>query len=305
MTGWLPSVNALRAFEAVARTLSYRLASEELHVTPAAVKQLVAKLEDAVELKLLERKGRGLCLTEAGLRSLNDLSSAFRQMHLAVARMREDARARRLVITVDPSFAAAWLVPRLESLRRQFPEMEVLIDSSMQIVDLNKGSADVGIRFGVKAHGDLVASRLYDERLSALCSPGLAGSEQRFTRLEDLAKAKLLRWDLTHCDWAVNTRRWNYWKHWLAAVGAGHVSPSDGPKFSDYNMAVQAAIAGQGFILGSLPILRHLIGSGLLVDPFGVSAKTDIGYDVVTTNDALKRKDVRNFIDWIMAQSVD
>ncbi len=136
-----------------------------------------------------------------------------------------------------------------------------------------------------------------------MCSPSLANGPPKITRLEDLENATLLRWDLTSFDWAENTRKWSYWKHWLAQKGAGHVTPGDGIRFTDYNQALQAAIAGQGFIIGSTPILHDLVVAGLLVNPFPSGVKTDIGYDLVTTEAAQDRTEVAKFTEWTMEEA--
>lgn len=303
MRNWLPSLNALRAFEAVARHLNYRKAAEELNVSPGAAKQLVSKLEDAIGAPLLEKNGRGLVLTPIGAAGLEGLALPFRQITDAVDRMRMMSNTERLIVSVSPSLAASWLVPRLENFKIHNPGIDVLIDSTAQLVDVALGAADIGIRFGVKDHGDLVVHRLFDEELCAMCSPSLAKGPPQIMRLEDLENATLLRWDLSQMEWASNTRKWNYWKHWLAQQGADHIKPGDGLRFTDYNLALQAAIAGQGFIIGSTPILRDLVEANLLVNPFPSGVATDIGYDLVTTESAQSRSEVATFIDWTMGEA--
>lgn len=302
MQDWMPSLNALRAFEAVARHLNYRRAAEELKVSPAAVKQLVAKLEAAVGTPLLRRRGRGLALTAAGEAGGPDLSQGFRQVNGAVEKMRAATRRRRLIVSVEPSFATAWLVPRLERFRQACPEVDVLIDSSLQIVDLAGGAADVAVRFAAPPDRALVTERLFDEELCALCSPGLAAAAG-LTELADLERVTLLHWDLGHLPWASGTRRWMEWSRWLAHAGAGRMRPGEGLRFTDYNLALQAAIAGQGAILASWPILRHLVAAGLLTDPFGARVQTDIGYDLVTTERARERPEVGSFLAWIAGEA--
>ena len=303
MSNWLPSLNALRAFEAVARHLNYRKAAEELNVTPAAANQLVSKLEEAIGAPLLEKKGRGLVLTPIGAAGREGLALPFRQIADTVDRLRMMSNTERLIVSTSPSFAASWLVPRLENFKEKNPGIEVLIDSTPQLVEVARGAADVGIRFGVKDHGDLVVHRLFDEELCAMCSPALAKGPPKITRLEDLENATLLRWDLSQFEWASNTRKWNYWKHWLTQKGADHVKPGDGIRFTDYNQALQAAIAGQGFIIGSTPILRDLVEANLLVNPFPSGVTTDIGYDLVTTQAAQSRTEVATFIEWTMEEA--
>ena len=150
MDEWLPSLNALRAFEATCRHLSYARAAEELRVTPAAVKQLVRKLERSLGIDLVVRRGRGLAITAAGHAGCEELTVGFRQVHRAVGRMRAHHARRRLIVSVEPSFATAWLVPRLERFRAGNRDVDVLIDSSLHIVDLDQGAADVAVRFGAR-----------------------------------------------------------------------------------------------------------------------------------------------------------
>lgn len=303
MSNWLPSLNGLRAFESVSRHLNYRKAAEELHVSPGAANQLVRKLEDAVGGPLLEKKGRKLVLTPIGAVGREGLSLPFRQIADTVERMRAMTGAQRFVVTTTPSFAASWLVPRLERFKEANPGIDVLIDSTPQIVDIELGVADVGIRFGVKDHGDLTVYRLFDEELCAFCSPRLAKGPPEITSLNHLAQTKLLRWDLSQFHWAENTRKWNYWKHWLTKMGAENVTPGDGLRFSDYNLAVQSAVAGQGFIIGSPRVLQDLIEANLLVNPFGRGVATDIGYDLVVNKVALERAEVAVFVSWVMTEA--
>ncbi len=304
MSNWLPSLNGLRAFESVSRHLNYRKAAEELHVSPGAANQLVRKLEDAVGGPLLEKKGRKLVLTPIGAVGREGLSLPFRQIADTVERMRAMTGAQRLIVTTTPSFAASWLVPRLEQFKKANPGIDVLIDSTPQIVDMEFGLADVGIRFGVKDHGDLVAHRLFDEELCAFCSPRLAEGPPEIVLLDQLEQANLLRWDLSQFHWAENTRKWNYWKHWLKQMDVGNVTPGEGLRFSDYNLAVQAAVAGQGFIIGSPWILQDLLEAKLLVNPFGRGVATDIGYDLVFNEVAMERAAVAAFVSWIIDEAV-
>lgn len=303
MSDWFPSLNALRAFEAVCRHLNFVHAAEELRVTPAAVKQLVDKLEEAVGHPLVQRSGRGLALTPAGLSGREHLAEGFAQLLKAVERMRKHSDRQRLIVSVEPSFATAWLVPRLERFRKANAEVDVLIDSSLKMADLEHGDADIALRFGTKTESPLVAHRLFDERLCAFCSSSLANGSQGLRKLQDLERATLLHWDMSELDPASATRRWMSWQSWLGRVGAKHVNFRNGISFSDYNLLVQSAVAGQGIMLGSLPVLNDLVSAGLLVNPFREIVDTDIGYDLVATRQALERGEVRSFADWIIEEA--
>jgi len=296
MTDWLPSLNALRAFEAVSRHLSYRKAAEELSVTPAAVKQLVQGLERSLDRSLVTRQGRGLALTEIGMAGLADLHDAFDRLHRAVTRMRRAERRQSLTITVEPSFAATWLMGRLQGFKGRFPDIDVLIDASMRLVDLAREEADVGIRYGARIEPGQVAHRLFDDEFLPVCSPGLAAGPPPIETLGDLREATWI--DLEMSPWPTG---WLDWEAWLRALGAEDIRSDRQMRFNDYTVALQAAIAGQGIVLGSRPIVQDALDAGLLVAPFAEHIKSRLGYDVVTTEAALERPEVAAFVEWIRA----
>lgn len=279
--------------------MSYQKAAEELNVTPAATKQLVGKLEAALGRPLLRRRGRGLELTQDGQAGQADLAVAMRYMSSSVAKMRRQEQSNKLIVSVESSFATAWLVPRLEEFRTRHADINVLIDSSQHLVDLHQGDVDVAIRYGVEQDKTLVVHRLFDDQIFPACSPSLAGGSPKLEQLDDLAGTTLIHWDISHLAWARETRRWFTWDSWFAHVGAGHLGSDQGLHFNDYGLAVQAAVAGQGVVLASWPILKEPISAGLLVCPFSEKVTTDIGYDLVTTPSAATRAEANAFISWL------
>lgn len=294
----LPSLNTLRAFEAVARHLSYQSAAAELNVSPAAVKQLVSKLEDSIGVALLERAGRGLALTDHGAAGLEDLSTAMQYMQIAVQKLREPQQPKQLIITVESSFAVAWLVPKLAEFSSLYPAYSVLIDSSPQIVDLERSHIDIAIRYGVTPTANLISQRLFDDHIFPVCSPVLA---DKLENLNDLNSVPLIHWDMLQLKWALASQ-WFHWQYWLDHIGASEVQVTGGLHFSDYAQALQAAIAGQGVILASGPVLKDSLQSGLLIAPFKESLMPEVGYDVVTTQQAAEQQPVKDFLNWVMAQ---
>ena len=295
----LPSLNSLRAFEAVARHLNYHVAAKELHVTPAAVKQLVSRLELSIGTPLLKRKGRGLALTLAGQAGLDDLSRAMKHMKSSVEKMREDRQSKQIIISVEPSFSSVWLVPQLAQFRMTYPDISVLIDSSTQLVDLERSNVDIAIRYGVQNHNKLVHHRLMNDQIVPACSPAMAETLPSTKELTDLLTTSLIHWDTTQLEAAESSRQWFVWKNWLTHFGAESIATNKGLHFSDYSQALQAAIAGQGVVLVSKPLLNNLFQTGLLTCPFREEATPDIGYDVVATKEAMKRSEVQTFVDWI------
>jgi len=296
----LPSLNTLRAFEATARHLNYHLAAEELHVTPSAVKQLVSRLEDSISMPLLKRKGRGLVLTSAGAAGLNDLCLAMTHMKYAVGKMQAEQNSKQLIITVEPSFSSAWLVPQLAQFRGAHPEINVLIDSSQQLVDLERSNIDIAIRYGAQSDNNLVHHRLFNDQIIPACSPAYAETLSTDKKLTDLLSTSLIHWDTTQLDAAESSRQWFVWENWLAHFGVHNIATKGGVHFSDYSQALQAAIAGQGVILVSEPILKNLFLNELLTCPFKEKATPNVGYDIVTTKAGMDRLEVKAFVDWIL-----
>ena len=304
MSNWLPSLNALRAFETTARKKSYRKAAEELGVTTAAVKQLVEKLENLLGEKLFLGRGQNLKITSVGEVGLEELSISFKQIERTVNRMKSYKNKNRLVITCEPSFASAWLVPRLNKFKTLNPSIEVLIDSSPKVVSLSDGSIDLAIRFGVNDYSSrLNVERLYDESLAPYCSPSLIHGSKKISKFSEIENYPLLRWDTSQFNWSNNTKRWMDWENWIKFAKLDTtLNLNYGPKFTEYNLALQCAIAGQGFILGSTPVLSDLINKGLLIDPFNLSIKTDLGYDLVYEKKAFIKPEIEKFISWIVSE---
>lgn len=304
MSNWLPSLNALRAFETTARKKSYRKAAEELGVTTAAVKQLVEKLENLLGEKLFLGRGQNLKITSVGEIGLEELSISFKQIERTVNRMKSYKNKNRLVITCEPSFASAWLVPRLNKFKTLNPSIEVLIDSSPKVVSLSDGSIDLAIRFGVNDYSSrLNVERLYDESLAPYCSPSLIHGSKKISKFSEIENYPLLRWDTSQFNWSNNTKRWMDWENWIKFAKLDTtLNLNYGPKFTEYNLALQCAIAGQGFILGSTPVLSDLIKKGLLIDPFNLSIKTDLGYDLVYEKKAFIKPEIEKFISWIVSE---
>ncbi len=149
MTRRLPPLNALRAFEAAARHLSFTLAAEELNVTPAAVSHQVKALEDLLDVPLFHRLTRALRLTDAGQAALPALTDGFDKLLEGADRMRDHCESGLLTVSVSPSFGSMWLVPKLERFRSRQPEIEIRIDGTDRLVDVARGEADVAVRYGM------------------------------------------------------------------------------------------------------------------------------------------------------------
>ena len=295
----LPSLNALRAFEAVARHLNLTRAAEELHVTPAAVSHQVKALEEDLGVPLLRRVRREFFLTDAAQAGLPALREAFDLLGDAVERMRSELPDRLLTISVLPSFAVSWLVPRLSRFKAQHPEIDVRLDTNDRVVDLRREGIDLGIRYGAGDYPGLEVDRLLDEEIFPVCSPSLLEGPQPLKTPEDLRHHSLL-----HVDWTPFMKETGDWTLWLMAAGLDEVvDVSRGPRFSHTNLALQAAVHSQGVVIGSQALAADDLAAGRLVRPFGMSVQLNFCYFVVTTPATARLPKVAAFKDWLLREA--
>ncbi len=269
----LPSLNALRAFEAVARRLSFARAAEELFVTKAAVAQQVRLLEQEIGAPLVERAGRGLKLTESGAAGADALADGFAMLARGARAMREARGRRFLVINSSASFAATWLVGRIGKFKWAHPEIDVLVDANPVEDSLDRGAVDAMIRWGAGDFPERAKTLLFKEDIFPVCSPALALGERPLLAPQDLRRHTLL-----HLEWNPSFSSWPSWADWLKAAGAGDVDASRGVFFNQMSMAIAAAAQGQGVALSSLAIAADDLASGRLVAPFATSVPTPFGY---------------------------
>ena len=295
----LPSLNALRAFEAAARHLSLTRAAEELRVTPAAVSHQVKALEEDLGVPLLRRVRREFFLTDAAQAGLPALREAFDLLGEAVERMRNEQPDRQLMISVLPSFAVSWLVPRLSRFQAEHPEIDVRLDTTDRVVDLRREAIDLGIRFGAGDYPGLEVEQLLDEEIFPVCSPALLEDPHPLRTPEDLRHHSLL-----HVDWTPFVEETSDWKLWLMAAGLeGVADVSRGPRFSHTNLALQAAVHGQGVVIGSRALAEDDLAAGRLVRPFGMSVPVNFCYFVVTSPAGARLPKVAAFKDWLLREA--
>lgn len=265
----LPPLNALKAFEAAARLVSFTQAASELNVTHAAISRHIRDLEAWLGVKLFVRTGRGVELTERGKEYVAEVTRGFDVLGAATesASGRRRRRNQKLVMSVEPSFAALWLVPRLGRFTAAHPEIDLVLESTNRLVDFARGEADAGIRYGRGSWPGVAAQRLASTQMTPVCSPALLAASS-IRSATDLPAALLLQED---------TRR--YWTEWLEEAQVGDPVVPAGPTLG-LHLTVPAAEAGQGFALADEIIAGDALVSGRLVRPFSV-ALTAYAYYVV------------------------
>jgi LysR family glycine cleavage system transcriptional activator len=292
----LPSLNALRAFEAVARRLSFARAAEELFVTKAAVAQQIRLLEEEIGAPLVERSGRALKLTEAGAAGAAHLSDGFATLARAARAMREAKGRRFLVISASASFAATWLVARIGRFKARHPDIDVLVDANPREDALEE--ADAMIRWGDGDFAGLATTRLFKEEVFPVCAPALAAADPPLRTPADLASRTLL-----HLEWNPSFPTWPSWSDWLKAAGASEVAATGGVYFNQMSMAIGAAAQGQGVALASLAIAADDLASGRLVAPFATTVQTPFGYYFLTRPEAAETPRVRALRDFLVEEA--
>ena len=288
----LPPLNALRAFEAAARHLSFTRAARELNVTQAAISHQVKALEERLGLCLFRRLNRALLLTDAGQAYLPDLRDAFDRIDAATRRLRAADDSGPLTVSVLPSFAAKWLVPRLGRFRAVAPDIDVRIAPSNHLTDLDGEGVDIAIRYGGGAWPGVRAEPLMAEDVFPVCGPELARGEPPLVTPADLARHTLLH-DDDHARWRM----------WLMAAEVADVDPGRGPVFTDSSLTIQAAVAGQGVALARSALANADLASGRLVRPFDITVPAKYAYYMVTPEGgAATRPKVVAFRDWLLAE---
>ncbi len=290
----LPPLNALRAFEAAARHMSITQAAGELRVTPAAISHQVRILEDHVGLPLFMRNGRGLALTDAGSAGLRDLREGFARLGAAMDAIDSLGEAGVLSVSVAPSFAAKWLLPRLDSFQAAHPEIDVHVSASMELTDFVKDGVDLAIRYGAGRYSDLAVERLLAESVVPVCSPEFLERQGPFAGPADLVEATLL-----HDDSPDNDPSCPNWEMWLTAAGARHIDAARGPRFNQSSLVIEAAVLGRGIALAKTALAARDLRHGRLVQPFRSAMKVDFAYFIVAPRAKLNLPKVSYFIDWL------
>jgi LysR family glycine cleavage system transcriptional activator len=291
----LPPLNALRAFEAVARHLSITGAAEELGVTPGAVSQSVKTLEDYLGRPLFNRTPRGLVLTESAEAALPALIEGFDRLLDGARRLAGPERGGRLTVSVAPSFAAKWLAPRLGDFSIAHPDLDLQIHASMGLANFDTEGVDVALRFGAgKWHG-LEARLLLREEVIPVCAQRLAD--------EIGAPSDLAKFTRIHDDSPMNDPSCPDWTMWLKAAGVTDVDATRGQRFNQSNLAIEAAISGRGVALAKRALAQADIDSGRLATPFSSTTPIEFAYWIVHPPGRARTKAARAFINWALEEA--
>ncbi|QSP93382.1 LysR family transcriptional regulator [Marinobacter salinisoli] len=302
----LPPLIALSYFEVAARTGSFAAAAKELNVTPAAISHQIKALEDYLGIELFVRHHRRVTLTSAARVALPDLQEGFQALGRAVDRIRSHGE-QSLVVTVcsEPLFATKWIVPRLHRFYARCPEAEVRLQASLHTVDrgvdtsfgvndLKRAGIDVSVRLGFGRYSGLSVQHLMDVELSPMCAPELAS---KVARIDELGGLPLLSDStLTRLDQPCG------WKAWFAQQGS-ESGPFRELRFGNGLLTLEAAIAGQGVLLGSPELHQAELAAGKLVVALDQRLSCGQAYYAVSAGAGTERPIATLFRDWLLEEA--
>ena len=300
--------SALRVFESAARHLSFKRAAEELFITPAAVSQQIKTLEHQLGVKLFNRHSRGLSLTEEAKVGIPMLTEGFEKLVDSVHRIRGANEDATLTVWMAPSFAAKWLIPRLHRFYEACPGIDLNITASRNLIDSNtskktipaenfkRDNVDIAIRFGKGDYPGCRVDKLFSVNAIPLCSPRLLKGKHPLRSPEDLRFHTLLHDDTRYegrPDWAT----------WLKAAGVDNVDSTHGVHFNHVNLALTAAVEGQGVVLSINALASEDIAAGRLVIPFDIGLPLEYAYYLITLEEVTDHPHTAAFRAWLIEEA--
>lgn len=291
MPNHIPSMMALRAFAAVAEHLSVNAAANELHLTHGAISHQIKNLEQELQQRLVAREGRGIVLTTAGQLLAQKLRPLLIQLAQVVNESRGQKNEKRLRISVLPSFAARWLLPRLPRFMAQFPEIELSLHASLDLVDFRRDDMDLAIRYGTGNWPDTHAIEFLKEEIFPVCSPNLNLGRLPRT-IAAMLEHPLLR-DV-HC----------HWKPWLQAAGLSVREPRNVLVYNDSGLLVQSAVAGQGIALVRSALAMDDLTAGRLVRLNGPAIPARSSYYLVGPACGVEGNNQIMFLQWLQSEAM-
>ncbi|MEM1378196.1 MAG: transcriptional regulator GcvA [Pseudomonadota bacterium] len=290
----LPPLNALRAFDAASRHMSFQKAAEELYVTPSALSFQIRQLEEHLQVSLFERLNRKVLLTEHGERFAPFVQDGFERLHSAMAQLRPPSDDNVLTVSTGPAFAAKWLSPRIYKFLDQHPDIEFRIAANLKLVDMREDPVDVAIRFGGGNYPDVYTEPLADEFVMPMVSPSLL--EKHGGSLDESSLSDLM---LLHDDSAAFLPNAVTWATWLKHAGMQGVDSTKGARFNHADHALEAAVDGAGVVLGRMTLAARDIKAGRLVAPFDLVLPARSGFYFCCLPEMRDMHKVKVFHDFI------
>ena len=291
----LPPLNALRAFEAAARHLSFTHAAEELCVSQGAISRHIQLLEGSLGVMLFERRHRQVVLTAQGEIYRAAIRGAFEAIDEATSRIRPEAQSNTLKIRLLPTFAMRWLVPRLARFSAETPGITVRINTAHDPGDFDRDDMEAAVEYGDASRHGLVVERLFGELLVPVCSPDLANGQPPPRHPRELGHHVLLH----------SLHRPDFWRQWLERAGVDRVAVDSGLRFENSGLCYQAAVDGLGIAIAHVAFVREDLARGRLVIPFHLPMRNEAGYYLVYPKSKLRQPTLRAFREFILREGTE
>lgn len=289
----LPSLAALRTFEAAGRHLSFTRAALELNITQSAVSRQIRALEDQLGRRLFERSAQRVVLTPAGQAYLAEIRTALTRVQEATLRLMADQGGGMLRIATPPAFGMRWLIPRLPRFHSANPDIIVSLVTRIGVFDLSAEGVDAAIHYGDNDWPDVTSIPLMGELAVVVAAPAYLRQLRPMRTPADVANGVLLQ----------HMRRADAWREWGAAHGVVGPDLRAGPRFEHYYMIIQAAVAGLGLGLIPRTIVQGELAAARLVALFGDGFRCRESYCLVFPHSADDDRKLRCFRDWLMAEA--
>ena len=289
---WGPSLNAMRAFEAVGRLGAVSAAAAELSITPGAVSRQVKNLEGYLGATLLGRNGRGVRLTPVGEQLWGDLESAFAQIAETVKRARQRELRSTLRLICPPLFGRTWLIPRLDDFSHRMPDVDIVIHENLTYGNAGTRDADMTITWGRLEDSDtVIAEKLTEDEIFPVCSPQL-----RPDAATGLAGLPLIHREDVPAFW-----KWPDWATFLTATGIDGIDATKGVRITG-SLALDAVRRGKGVLLANTTFAHRDLAEGYLVRPIAESMATTCCYWLLTDRAKHDRPEVAAFRTWLLEE---
>jgi len=297
----LPPLNALRAFDAAQRHMSFQKAAEELFVTPAALSYQIRQLEEHLGIKLFNRLNRAVELTPEGHMIAPGIEDSFNLMRRTLTRLERRKDNNVLVISAGPAFTSKWLAPRIYRFLARWPDIDVRISAALKKADITAGEVDIGLRFGHGNYEGCTSVKLLEECVTPMCAPQLLEGPNAIKTPRDLAHHMLI-----HDDTHLQSGMFDLpsWKAWAEEAGVSDlINVEKGAHFDIADHALDAAIAGAGVVLGRTVLADGDIKAGRLVTPFDLRQRAEYAFYVVAATQRKNETNIKRFSDWVQEEA--
>ncbi|NNC98640.1 MAG: transcriptional regulator GcvA [Gammaproteobacteria bacterium] len=291
----LPSLNALRVFEAAARHLSFKAAARELNVSQSAVSHQIKALEQTLEITLFARKPRAVELTRRGKLYYPILRNAFDSIAQATEMILDETSKSVMTIQVYSTFTIRWLLPRLEHFQERHDEIQIRLHTSQSNTDFRQDDVDAAILVGQPENPLLNYDHLFDSELFPVCSQGYLNKHGPIENPADLSRHPLLQVYPSADDW----------RNWLAAKGLKQINPDSSMhlQMESYNDALSSAAQGFGIALGQQPYMAHDINSGALLELFpGQRVRNPNAWYLACRSEKSHALKFKLFREWLLSE---